>query len=181
MTGSTPADMINLRLILVSGKTKEFLFSPNDSAADIAKHVYDNWPMDWEEEQVSSPNILRLIYQGRFLHGNVTLGALKLPLGKTTVMHLVARETLPEPNSQGNQLPVSPFSFQEAFHMLNNVKCSAPSHYLFLHMASVLGAATSANNWLLEVYPQDTTHCVEYTANINHARRFASFFYDYDK
>ncbi|XP_075957657.1 ubiquitin-like protein 3a isoform X1 [Anarhichas minor] len=101
MTGSsTPADMINLRLILVSGKTKEFLFSPNESAADIAKHVYDNWPMDWEEEQVSSPNILRLIYQGRFLHGNVTLGALKLPLGKTTVMHLVARETLPEPNSQ---------------------------------------------------------------------------------
>uniref|UniRef100_A0A8C3CZG1 Ubiquitin-like protein 3 n=1 Tax=Cairina moschata TaxID=8855 RepID=A0A8C3CZG1_CAIMO len=92
---------INLRLILVSGKTKEFLFSPNDSAADIAKHVYDNWPMDWEEEQVSSPNILRLIYQGRFLHGNVTLGALKLPFGKTTVMHLVARETLPEPNSQG--------------------------------------------------------------------------------
>lgn len=27
--------------------------------------------------------------------------ALKLPFGKTTVMHLVARETLPEPNSQG--------------------------------------------------------------------------------
>lgn len=104
MTGSsTPVDMINLRLILVSGKTKEFLFSPNHSAADIAKHVYDNWPMDWEEEQVSSPNILRLIYQGRFLHGNVTLGALKLPLGKTTVMHLVARETLPEPNSQGQR------------------------------------------------------------------------------
>uniref|UniRef100_A0A9J8CG54 Ubiquitin-like protein 3 n=2 Tax=Cyprinus carpio TaxID=7962 RepID=A0A9J8CG54_CYPCA len=74
MTGNIPVDMINLRLILVSGKTKEFLFSPNDSAADIAKHVYDNWPMDWEEEQVSSPNILRLIYQGRFLHGNVTLG-----------------------------------------------------------------------------------------------------------
>ncbi|RXN13156.1 katanin p60 ATPase-containing subunit A-like 1 [Labeo rohita] len=99
----TCLSQINLRLILVSGKTKEFLFSPNDSAADIAKHVYDNWPMDWEEEQVSSPNILRLIYQGRFLHGNVTLGALKLPLGKTTVMHLVARETLPEPNSQGQR------------------------------------------------------------------------------
>ncbi|XP_046764258.1 ubiquitin-like protein 3 isoform X2 [Gallus gallus] len=58
---------------------------------------------NWEEEQVSSPNILRLIYQGRFLHGNVTLGALKLPFGKTTVMHLVARETLPEPNSQGQR------------------------------------------------------------------------------
>jgi len=38
-----------------------------------------------------------LIYQGRFLHGNVTLGALRLQPGKTTVMHLVPRENLPEP------------------------------------------------------------------------------------
>lgn len=35
---------INLRLILVSGKTKEFVFAPVDSAGDIAIHVYDNWP-----------------------------------------------------------------------------------------------------------------------------------------
>ena len=56
---------------------------------------------DWSDEKVSSAEILRLIYQGRFLHGNVTLGALGLPTGKTTVMHLVPRESLPEPNSQG--------------------------------------------------------------------------------
>ncbi|RXM95676.1 Ubiquitin-like protein 3 [Acipenser ruthenus] len=37
--------LLNLRLILVSGKTEEFTFSPSDSAADIAKHVYENWPM----------------------------------------------------------------------------------------------------------------------------------------
>ena len=30
--------------------------------------------------------------------------ALQLPMGKTTVMHLVARENLPEPNSQGESL-----------------------------------------------------------------------------
>ncbi|KAI8508815.1 ubiquitin-like protein 3 isoform X1 [Branchiostoma floridae] len=94
---------VNLRLILVSGKTHEFQFSPNDSAADIAKHVYENWPTDWDDEKVSTHSILRLIYQGRFLHGNVTLGALQLPVGKTTVMHLVARENLPEPNSQGQR------------------------------------------------------------------------------
>lgn len=35
---------INLRLILVSGKTKEFLFSPSDSAGDIAQTVFDQWP-----------------------------------------------------------------------------------------------------------------------------------------
>lgn len=56
---------------------------------------------DWVEEAVAKAEILRLIYQGRFLHSNVTLGALGLPFGKTSVMHLVPRENLPEPNSQG--------------------------------------------------------------------------------
>lgn len=144
---------INLRLILVSGKTKEFLFSPSDSAGDIAQTVFDQWPegniiiftngfhirkknkdswtrsssifdqntkkhrflfwmrtlihslyknLDWTAEAVPKAEVLRLIYQGRFLHCNVTLGALSLPLGKTTVMHLVPRDNLPEPNSQGN-------------------------------------------------------------------------------
>lgn len=59
---------------------------------------------DWESEAVAKAEILRLIYQGRFLHCNVTLGALGLPLGKTTVMHLVPRDNLPEPNSQGKSL-----------------------------------------------------------------------------
>ncbi|EDV99862.1 uncharacterized protein LOC6564907 [Drosophila grimshawi] len=100
MTRTIPSDKINLRLILVSGKTKEFIFSPSDSAGDIAQTVFENWPADWAQEAVSKSEILRLIYQGRFLHCNVTLGALGLPLGKTTVMHLVPRDNLPEPNSQ---------------------------------------------------------------------------------
>ncbi|CAH0777684.1 unnamed protein product [Bemisia tabaci] len=99
MIKTIPADKINLRLILVSGKTREFLCSPSDSAGEIAQHVFDNWPEDWSDEAVARAEILRLIFQGRFLHSNVTLGALGLPLSKTTVMHLVPRETLPEPNS----------------------------------------------------------------------------------
>ncbi|CAF87583.1 unnamed protein product, partial [Tetraodon nigroviridis] len=82
-----------------------------------------------EEERVSSPSILRLIFQGRFLHGNVTLGALKLPPGRTTVMHLVARETLPEPNSHGEGLyvcahrcaPPPPHTHTHSFGLLSNV------------------------------------------------------------
>ena len=57
--------------------------------------------------------------------------ALKLPLGKTTVMHLVARETLPEPNSQGNQLCVSLPSFHKAFHTLNNLKRSMLPDFIY--------------------------------------------------
>ncbi|TNN47306.1 Ubiquitin-like protein 3 [Liparis tanakae] len=109
---------------LRSGKTQDFTFSPNDSATDIAKHVFENWPEGWEEERVSSPSILRLIFQGRFLHGNVTLGALKLPPGRTTVMHLVARETLPEPNSHGERL-VFVSSSSRVFSGLEAVGCGS--------------------------------------------------------
>jgi hypothetical protein len=35
---------INLKLILVSGKTAEFQFRPTTTAADVAKYVYENWP-----------------------------------------------------------------------------------------------------------------------------------------
>lgn len=100
---SIPADKINLKLILVSGRTHEHIFSLTDSASIITQRIYDNWPQDWTEEDKPETNILRLIYQGRFLHGNVTLGALQLSAGKTTVMHLVARENLPEPNNRDQQ------------------------------------------------------------------------------
>lgn len=94
---------INLKLILVTGHTHEFHFYPSDSVSFITQHVYNNWPADWAENEKPPTNILRLIYQGRFLHGNVTLGGLRLLPGKVTAMHLVARENLPEPKSQ-NQM-----------------------------------------------------------------------------
>uniref|UniRef100_A0A1I7ZTT9 Ubiquitin-like domain-containing protein n=1 Tax=Steinernema glaseri TaxID=37863 RepID=A0A1I7ZTT9_9BILA len=95
-------DSIHLKLILVSGRTQEFLFEPSTSAHNVTQYVFDNWPADWEEERVEAANLLKLIYHGRFLHGSVTLSALGLPPGKVSVMHLVTRENLPEPNSNDN-------------------------------------------------------------------------------
>ena len=100
---SVPADKVNLRLLMVRGDTAEFLFTLSDTAQVVADRVYSNWPDNWPLEERPDTNILRLIYQGRFLHNNVTLGALFLPMGKTTVMHLVPRENLPELNSQGKK------------------------------------------------------------------------------
>lgn len=106
----------------MSGRTHEFQFTPATSAAEICQHVFENWPkgsaliasnslivcggfLEWVEERVASASLLKLIYHGRFLHGSVTLSALSLPgSGKTTVMHLVTRENLPEPNSSGSFL-----------------------------------------------------------------------------
>lgn len=67
--------------------------------------------IDWADEAVEKAEILRLIYQGRFLHSNVTLGALGLVPARTTVMHLVPRETLPEPNSQGEKQNLTGYCF----------------------------------------------------------------------
>ncbi|KAF7639577.1 Rad60-SLD_2 domain-containing protein [Meloidogyne graminicola] len=96
-------DKIPLKLILVSGRTHEFKnFTAATTAGELINYVFEHWPEEWEEERVTSAQMLKLIFHGRFIHGSVTLGALHLPSGTSTVMHLVTRETLPEPNSNDN-------------------------------------------------------------------------------
>lgn len=56
---------INLRLILVSGKTKEFLFSPSDSAGEIAKTVFEQWPEGEYSKRLARANLL--IVQSNFI------------------------------------------------------------------------------------------------------------------
>ena len=41
----------------------------------IIVFFYSNFTLDWADQAVPKPEILRLIFQGRFLHGNVTLGS----------------------------------------------------------------------------------------------------------
>ena len=64
---------INLRLLLVDGKSHTFMFEPELSALDISRHVFTNWPAEWEEMVVDRPQALRLIYQGKFLNESVRL------------------------------------------------------------------------------------------------------------
>ena len=64
---------INLRLILVSGKTKEFLFSPSDSAGEIAKTVFEQWP-EGEYTTTASESIDCLMKFILFYYRNNRLG-----------------------------------------------------------------------------------------------------------
>jgi len=92
-----PDDCIILKLMIVTGNSSEFVFSLKTPASAISEHVWSNWPSDWPiTHKTNKSETLRLIYQGRFLHGNVTLGALKLVPKRTVVMHLVHREKLPQ-------------------------------------------------------------------------------------
>jgi len=45
---------------------------------------------EWTDEQPPTTNILRLIYQGRFLHGNVTLGGkFRLSMTRQKIFNIV--------------------------------------------------------------------------------------------
>lgn len=106
--GLSTVNCIDIYLMIIKFYQLEAIKSPQ-------LITYFNYFTDWEAEAVDKSEILRLIYQGRFLHCNVTLGALGLPLGKTTVMHLVPRDNLPEPNSQGQHLSI------DLIHILHNM------------------------------------------------------------
>lgn len=80
--------------------------------------------------------------------------ALKLPPGRTTVMHLVARETLPEPNSHGEELSSAPcFSFFSRCQTIKkNVKLS-----LALIPSCINHHASSVLSCMLDVIHSVTT------------------------
>jgi len=97
------SDLVYLTLILVdSGKSHEFRISPKLSVTEITRHVWKNWPETWAEERVERPDILRLIFQGRFLHDDMTLDRVRLP-GKKFAMHLLPRERLPDHESHSRR------------------------------------------------------------------------------
>jgi hypothetical protein len=97
-----PRDKINLKILLVDGSTHTFLLSPSTTGAEAAQYIHRNWPSVWSEAAVQKPErheVIRLIYRGRFLHQSTTLSSLSLPLGKTTVMHMIVRDRIPEEQS----------------------------------------------------------------------------------
>jgi len=49
---------------------------------------------EWADEPRPSSNILRLIYQGRFLHGNVTLAGNYLQLQQSGIVSLHLSQTV---------------------------------------------------------------------------------------
>ena len=51
---------------------------PKPVFLNISNTTSDNVVVEWADEPRPTSNILRLIYQGRFLHGNVTLAGIFL-------------------------------------------------------------------------------------------------------
>ena len=56
MSNTIPPDKAQLRLLLVSGQTKEVLVDPNQTVSSVISHLHDTWP------QGNSLTILFLIF-----------------------------------------------------------------------------------------------------------------------
>lgn len=108
----------------MDGKAHDFLFGPSTTGSEIAQYVFENWPEHWNEGETQKPDrpeVLRFIYRGRFLHASTTLECnvtmalsfhnscvyyspyidISLPLGKTSTLHMIVRERIPNENQMG--------------------------------------------------------------------------------
>ncbi|GMR42007.1 hypothetical protein PMAYCL1PPCAC_12202, partial [Pristionchus mayeri] len=103
VTSLFQSEGVTVKLVLVCGKSAAFLFPSTSTAAEITEAVHVDWPAEWEEEMVENSTMLKLIYHGRFLHGSVSLQTLGFEPGSATAMHLVTRESLPQPDAKEKQ------------------------------------------------------------------------------
>lgn len=108
-----------------SGRTRPFLYMANE----------------WDFKMGAQTQEMRLYCCPVWMDGNMLKSwfislskALKLPPGRTTVMHLVARETLPEPNSHG-----------EGLYVVARGHAHTPYFLLFSNVYLVLSGAGQRN------------------------------------
>ncbi|KAI3639236.1 hypothetical protein MIR68_002766 [Amoeboaphelidium protococcarum] len=114
-TTVTPADKINLRLLLTSGQKADFLFSAQDSILYVKNFIFEHWPKDWSSSQVENVDVIRILYRGRFLEDNLTFENLKIASGQTTTMHLVPKPTVVQSGKEDkragySETTVAPFT-----------------------------------------------------------------------
>lgn len=106
-----PPDRVNLRLLLLSGRKTDLLVLPTASIEAVRGQIYQNWPSSWDEKPKDVKSI-RILYRGKFLEGGFTVEcgsdrwesvilhsfnsdyptAQKIPVGQTTVIHVVLKQ-----------------------------------------------------------------------------------------
>lgn len=85
-------------------------------------------------------------------------------------MHLVARETLPEPNSQGNQLSIALVSIQRAFPQAEKPLNIPPPGIIYCYTWFLFQEKPVVQVIGTYVFPK-TAYCVDYGSDVNRSRR----------
>ncbi|CAD6901979.1 unnamed protein product [Tilletia controversa] len=83
--------LIRLDILLCTSQRNAWVFHPHDSVSKIKHTVCSSWPAEWPQPS-PSPSLLRLLHLGRFWDDDqAQLVSHKLPLGRTTVVHMIIR------------------------------------------------------------------------------------------
>ncbi|EGF76418.1 hypothetical protein BATDEDRAFT_92735 [Batrachochytrium dendrobatidis JAM81] len=92
---SIPSDKVNLRLLLVSGKKSDLLVSGSDTIESVCIKIANSWPADWATETPPiSPSCVKVLLRGRFLEWNSTVESNSIPMGDTTVVHILVKNDI---------------------------------------------------------------------------------------
>ncbi|KAJ3154073.1 Ubiquitin-like protein 3 [Geranomyces michiganensis] len=86
-----PADKVNVRFLLVSGKRSDLLCDPSDTVDEVRAKIYAAWPTEWHDEHPEAVSQLRVLHQGKFFEPSHTLASYRLEPGQTTTVHLLLR------------------------------------------------------------------------------------------
>ncbi|KAJ3002817.1 Ubiquitin-like protein 3 [Thoreauomyces humboldtii] len=91
VNAKVPADKVNLRFLLISGRRTDLLCNAGDTIEDVKARIHAAWPTEWADERPSSPAQLRVLHQGKFFEPANTLESYKLAPGQTTTVHLLLK------------------------------------------------------------------------------------------
>ncbi|CAH8578497.1 unnamed protein product [Schistosoma curassoni] len=91
---------VHLKLLMPDGSFFEHKYDQDTTVEQITSSLFSDWPDSLGKRPDS--NHLKLIFQGRFLHGTLKLSELKLP-SETITMHLIQHKTMSLARINGQQ------------------------------------------------------------------------------
>ncbi|KAH8871908.1 Ubiquitin-like protein 3 [Schistosoma japonicum] len=107
---------VHLKLLMPDGSFYEHKYDQDTSVEHITGSLFRDWPDNLGKRPKS--NHLKLIFQGRFLSGNLKLSELKLPSEPIT-MHLVQHETMPMPRINEKHYPSVHIGYRKRTYPVN--------------------------------------------------------------
>ncbi|KAL9937633.1 hypothetical protein V8E36_003178 [Tilletia maclaganii] len=96
-SSASASALVRFDVLLTTGERHSWVFNPTTSSvAEVKQHIWSSWPSEWSHARPDSPLMLRLLRLGHFWDDDhAALASHNLPLGKTTVVHMLIRSIPP--------------------------------------------------------------------------------------
>ncbi|KAG4085538.1 hypothetical protein H8356DRAFT_1739845 [Neocallimastix lanati (nom. inval.)] len=103
-----PSDKVNVRLLRPNGTRTDVLLESSDTILNLKQQILDTWPKEWTDEVPTTINNIKILHYGKYLEDESTLEANKLPVGQTTIVHLIIKFSKKELDEKDKEDDVKP-------------------------------------------------------------------------